>query len=305
MSLSNIKFPEENPFYRIKVRQIFLCLVLVTAGLVFQSGIISSVFKLNINDIDDIDPVYKTSFNILIYILTVAWLRRQCNLVGINLKQLIGKIPNNYQWLRLIGLVIARVLFSRGVFRLSYYPVSFIAPSFFETRLSLNHNIFSDVSGTFAPGLYCLIEVISYCIVDPIFMIFIFLGIALHRWTAKWGIITAILALCLLFGVRSYINVLGGISHVLIYTLLYIKTRTLIVPIIAWMLDSVFLLIIDEGFIIYRSTTGLSALEQFRSEWPLGVFFLVLSAPWLIRFIYKNWPRPNKQLPYFANASNS
>ena len=298
MSLSNIKFPEENPFYRIKVRQIFLCLILVTVGLSFQLAIISYIFKFKVNDID---PVYKYLLANIILILTGAWVVRQCNLVGINLKQVIGKIPNNYQWLPLIGLVLARVLFSRGIFRIFYYSVSFIAPSFIEK--TLEYNISSKVSETFAPALYYLLTRINFFIIDPIFMIFIFLGIALHRWTAKWGIRPAIVAICLLFGVRSYTNVLGGISQVLIYTLLYIKTRTLIIPIIAWMLDLALLFLIDEGFRIYRSTTNLSALEQFRSEWSLGVFLLVLSAPWLVRFIYKNWPRPNKQLPYFANAS--
>lgn len=298
MSLSNLKFPEENPFYRIKVRQIFLYFVFVTVGIAIQLGIISSIFKFKL---DDIDPVFNNLLYILIEILTGALLLRQCNLVGINIKQLVGKIPSHYSWLSLVGLVIARVLFSRGVFRLSYYPVSLIAPSFVEGFL--NDSSFSDVSKTFAPPLYYLLIIVSTCVVNPIFSIFVFQGIVLHRWTAKWGIITAILALCLLFGVRSYINVLGGISRVLIYTLLYIKTRTLIVPSIALMLDIALLLIIDEGFIIYRSTRGISALEQFRNEWKLGVFFLVLSAPWIIHFIYKNWPRPNQQLPYFANAS--
>lgn len=296
MSLSNIKFPEENPFYRIKVRQIFLCLILVLFGLSVQMVTISYIFKF-----DSKDPVVAPFSGLLTFILTGAWLRRQCNLVGINLKQLIGKIPNNYQWLPLIGLVIARDLFSRGILRLSYYPISFIAPSFVENLL--NKNSFSDVSETFAPALYYLLERVVSLVVAPIFRAFVFQGIALHRWTAKWGIRPAILVLCLIFGVMSYTNVLDGISQVLIYTLLYIKTRTLIIPIIAWMLDRALIILIGEGFRIYRSTTGLSTLEQFRSEWPLGVFFLVLSAPWLVRFIYKNWPRPNKQLPYFANAS--
>ena len=301
MSFSNIKLPEENPFYRIKVRHVFAYWILIAVGIGIQVSIIMEIFFAS--TIEDIDPNLSILLEIFISLLTVALLWRHCNLVGINLKQVIGKIPNNYQWLPLIGLVIARVLFSRGIVRIFYYPVSFIAPSFIEKNL--DYNIFSKVSETFAPALYYLLGGINFFIVDPLFMIFIFLGIALHRWTAKWGIRPAILAICLLFGVGSSPNVLGGISQVLIYTLLYIKTRTLIIPIIAWMLDRTLLFLIDEGFRIYRSTTGLSALEQFRSEWPLGVFFLVLSAPWLVRFIYKNWPRPNKQLPYFANVHNS
>jgi membrane protease YdiL (CAAX protease family) len=140
----------------------------------------------------------------------------------------------------------------------------------------------------------------------PLFETFIFQGIFLHRWAAKWGSRKAILALCLLTGVTFYTNVLGGISLVLVYTLLYIKSRTLIVPFIAYILQLLiyrFWDLFDFFFTISSSTKTVSVLEQFRSEWRVGVFFFVLSAPWIVHFIYKNWPRPNEPLPYFANTS--
>ena len=114
MVLSTIRFPEENPFYRIKVRQIFLCFFLLTFGLAIQLLIISSLFNF-----DSEDTTFTTLLEILLLSLPGTWLLRQCRLVGINLKQLIGKLPRNYQWLPLVCLVIARVLFSIGIFRLS------------------------------------------------------------------------------------------------------------------------------------------------------------------------------------------
>jgi hypothetical protein len=303
MVLSNIRFPEENPFYRIKVRQIVLCLFLVTIGLTIQLIIISSIFNFDYKD-----PIFNSLVAILIEILAGAWLLRQCKLVGINLKQLIGKVPSNYQWLPLVGLVIAKVLFSIGVFRLSYYPLSFIAPSFIEYILNdnINNNIFILASKTFSPALYYLLKSLYIIIVSPLFNRFVFQGIFLHRWAAKWGSTTAILALCILYGISIYKNVLGGISFILIYTLLYIRTRTLIVLIVARILETiiyVFWDLFDFLFTISSSTKTVSVLEQFRSEWRVGVFFFVLSAPWIVHFIYKNWPRPNEPLPYFANTS--
>jgi hypothetical protein len=264
--------------------------------------IISSLFNF-----DSEDTTFTTLLEILLLILPAAWLLRQCRLVGINLKQLIGKLPRNYQWLPLVCLVIARVLFSIGIFRLSYYPLSFIAPSFIEYILNgnINTNIFILASKTFSPALYYLLNSL-YIIVIPLFYTFVFQGIFLHRWAAKWGSRAAILALCLLAGVMYYTNVIGGISLVLVYTLLYIKSRTLIVPFIAYILQLliyVFWDLFDLLFTISSSTKTVSDLEQFRSEWRVGVFFFVLSAPWIVHFIYKNWPRPNEPLPYFANTS--
>lgn len=303
MTLYNISLPQGNPFHLIKVRHIFLCIFLLSVGITFQLSIIIYTLGLDLED-----PIFLSLSSILVSILTSAWLLRQCKLVGINLKQLIGKVPSNYQWLPLVGLVIARVLFSKGVFRLSYYPLSFIAPSLIEDILNdnINNNIFILASKTFSPALYYLLKSLYLLVLIPLFETFIFQGIFLHRWAAKWGSRKAILALCLLTGVTFYTNVLGGISLVLVYTLLYIKSRTLIVPFIAYILQLLiyrFWDLFDFFFTISSSTKTVSVLEQFRSEWRVGVFFFVLSAPWIVHFIYKNWPRPNEPLPYFANTS--
>jgi membrane protease YdiL (CAAX protease family) len=303
MTLYNISLPKVNPFHIIKIRHIFLCFFLLSAGIVFQLSIISYTLGLDLED-----PIFESLSSILVSILTSAWLLRQCKLLGINLKQLIGEVPSNYQWLPLVGLVIARVIFSKGVFRLSYYPLSFIAPSFIEYILNdnINNDIFILASKTFSPALYYLLKSIDLLVVIPLFSTFVFQGIFLHRWAAKWGSRTAILALCIFYGLGIYQNVPGGISFVLVYTLLYIKSRTLIVPFIAYILEYViyiFLNLLDFLFTISSSTKTVSVLEQFRSEWRVGVFFFVLSAPWIVHFIYKNWPRPNEPLPYFANTS--
>jgi hypothetical protein len=303
MTLYNISLPQGNPFHIIKVRHIFLCIFLLSTGITFQLYIISYTLGLDLED-----PIFESLSSILISILTSAWLLRQCKLLGINLKQLIGEVPSNYQWLPLVGLVIARVLFSIGVFRLSYYPLSFIAPSFIEYILNenINNNIFIPASKTFSPALYYLLNSLDLLLVIPLFETFVFQGIFLHRWAAKWGSRKAILALCILYGIYGYNNVLGEISLILIYTLLYIKTRTLIVLIVARILETIIYVFSDLFYFLFTissSTKTVTVLEQIRSEWRVGVFFFVLSAPWIVHFIYKNWPRPNEPLPYFANTS--
>lgn len=305
MALHNISFPKLNPFYFIKVRQIFLWLILMATGIAVQLFyIVPTLIGFKV-DSKDPDPIFASLGSIITTILTIAWLLRQCRLLGINLEQLIGKVPSNYKWLPIVRLIIARVLFSKGIFRLSYYPLSFIAPSFVETILNynINNSFLVAASKTFAPALYYLLEIIGIFVTNPVFYTFGFQGIVLHRWAAKWGIRPAIFALCILFGVLSYGNVIGVISIVLIDTLLYIKTRTLIVPIMAYILDAAISIFLNLLLTISNSTKTASVLEQFRSEWRLGVFFLVLSAPWVVHFIVKNWPSPNEQLPYFANNS--
>jgi membrane protease YdiL (CAAX protease family) len=62
----------------------------------------------------------------------------------------------------------------------------------------------------------------------------------LHRWAAKWGNIRAIIALCLFFSAGFlfpvfYIYVIA----LLIYVILYAKTRSLLVVIIFMALENI------------------------------------------------------------------
>ncbi|HLO47761.1 MAG TPA: hypothetical protein VK211_05010 [Kamptonema sp.] len=302
MTLSNIRFPEENPFCLIKFRHLVGWWLLVGIGISFQIAIPTSLRGIKFSGQD---PFYQEIIVIYLAIFSFAWLLRQFKLVGINVKQLVGKVAINYQWLPIVGLVIARVLFSIGSFRVSYYYLSFLNPSLVENLLidNINNGLLVVASKTFSPPLYCLLSAINLLVVSPIFYAVIFQCFLLHRWATKWGNRGAIIALCLLFSLGGYRHIFGIISLILVYTLLYLKTRTLIVPLIAIILDSAIFLMwsLLLTFLGYYKTVGV--LEQFRSQFPFGVFCLVLSAPWVMRFIYKNWYRIKEPLPYFTNSS--
>ncbi len=301
MALSNTDFSEENPFKNIKVRHLFLWIVLITFGLVFQLLTFGAAIGSDSKEPFFGEPILAQLTTVYLVILTVIWLLRQCQLSGINVKQLIGKVETNYQWLPIIGIVIARIIFSMGAFRVCSYPLSFIAPSFIESILT--NSLSLEASKSFAPFLYYLVILLYSLLISPIAEGFLLHGIALHRLATKWGNRSAILALCLFYGTFSPNNFLGGLSLGLIYTLLYIKTRRLFVVAMARILNNAISLILNIILTAHTSTATVSLLEQFRAQWRIGVFYLAVSTPWLVYFVYKNWPRQNTVLPYFANTS--
>jgi hypothetical protein len=95
--------------------------------------------------------------------------------------------------------------FTRGLLRIVYYFMSFIAPSFVEDFInqSLSENFLTDISRTVFPLLYIAMTIIEF-VITPIFNTFLFQGIILHRWAAKWGTIKAIFALCFLGSILTY-----------------------------------------------------------------------------------------------------
>ena len=305
MTLINIRFPEHNPFYRIKFLPIFGWLLLLSIGWFFQLGIISSTSEIKL---DSTEPLVTEIVGTYVLILMLALLWRQCKLAGIEIKYLVGKVPDHYQWLPLVGLAIASVVFGVGVFRIFYYPLSFIVPSFVEKILMdrINNSILITASKTFAPTMYYLILAINRCAIEPIFFAFIITAIMLHRWAVKWGNIRAIIAICLLFSAGFLApNFIYIISAILIYVILYAKTRSLLVVIVFMALESIIGISWYLSYTTFFGNQAGSTLDVFRSQVQLGVLFFVVSAPWVIGFIYKNWSVLKGPLPYFANASEA
>ena len=179
MTLTNIRFPEDNPFSIIKIRHIFGWYFLLGLGILFQIQIIC--YRRGIK-LDSKDPLVREIMGIYLSIWVLALVWRQCRLAGIEIKYLVGKVPDRYQWLPLVSLAIASVVFALGVFRIFYYPLSFIVPSFVEKILIDNRNsrILITGSKTFFPALYYLILAIYYAL-SPILSAFILMGIILHR----------------------------------------------------------------------------------------------------------------------------
>jgi len=305
MTLTNIRFPEENPFYLIKVRHIFCWLLLLFMGMLFQLEIISSTSEIKL---DSTEPLVSQIVLTYVSILMLALLWRQCKLAGIEIKHLIGKVPDRYQWLPLVGLALAHLFFSRGAFCIFYYPLSFIVPSFVEQILIDNQkmSIVSEGSTTFFPIAYYLIVAINICVIEPILSAVIFMAIMLHRWGAKWGNVPAIIAVCMLLVAFDYPNFISLILGILISAILYAKTRSLVVVIIFIALtEDISSTIWDLLGTVWGGNQAGSTLDVFRSQVQLGVLLFVVSAPWVIGFIYKNWSVLKGPLPYFANASKA
>lgn len=306
MTLTNIRFPEDNPFSRIKVRHIFGWLFLLYIGIYFQVVIIGYIMGIKFDSNVPLDPLLDQIFQIYVWILILALLWRQCKLAGIEIKYLVGKVPDRYQWLPLVGLAIASVFFSIGVFRIFYYPLSFIVPSFVEQILidGRNNSILIKASKTFAPTFYLIFAINSYAI-DPIFSAFTLMAIMLHRWAAKWGNIPAIIASCLLYILVLSPYFVSGIVATLIYITLYAKTRSLLVIIVFMTLRNIVFTIWNLSYPTFFDNQTANILDVFRSQIQLGVLFFALSAPWVIGFIYKNWSVLKGPLPYFANAAEA
>ncbi len=289
---------EENPFNYLKARDIFLCYFLVILGslsLLFF-GIFFLVFLNYIPGYDyrnfPLEPIIPHLIVQVDLGLTAILILRKLKLVQIQPQAILGKLPRHFNWWQFIGIVLARYTFSFGSWLVLNYLFSLIFPSWIESRLS--NDILSHASRSFSPFFYDLL-LVTEALARAVVGVFLLQGVILHIWSAKRGIKSALIMLSIVYLVIYNTNFIGGISLCLMLAIMYIKTKNLIILIVADVITKIV------NALLFPTLFRENPLENLRSQFGIGIFCLAISTPLLIWLLYKNRIRPNEQMPYFAN----
>jgi uncharacterized protein len=207
--------------------------------------------------------------------------------------------------LRLVLLIaVLDSAFSRGFSYLNLYGLSFILPNHVEKYINEKYftNIFEIIP--FA---------ISAVILAPLIEEFFVRGLVLHKWGLKWGIGSGILTSSLLFAMMHFrFDVISLFISGILFATLYFKTRNLISSILFhffYNFLAVGLSIVSFIGKLDGERTMSTSLQSYQSAakyflW-YPIFLVAISAPLLIYFIYKNFPRNESILPYFLNEAKT
>lgn len=288
-------------FNQIKARYLFLWLILFNFGFAGLYATLAAFVPILPHFDDPIVThlVYTCSFLGLCYLL-LDRLRRS----KIKLQYLIGKLLPHYHWWSLFRLVLILLLFSIGIALVSFYCLSLIAPNFVE---SLIKSLSEEASQASSIPIICrCLEIINCIVIAPITEEFIFRGVLLHRLATKWNTATAVWVSSIIFGLL-HPNPLGISMVGVVWALLYLKTRTLIVPIVAHAMNNTIAVIVDllsdvaSKNNLIESTTDLTNFSNL----IVGLLLLIVSLPFLLRFIYQKFPSKNQSMPYFANEAQA
>jgi membrane protease YdiL (CAAX protease family) len=229
----------------------------------------------------------------LFYILIGFWIIRNFNREGVNYQKFIGHIPYNYNWIFLFSIIFAVIILSLGLGELSRYLISLINPNL------LNHlpntSVFFTPSETpFAPFLNFM-EFIIVVFMAPIVEEFLFRGVLLHRFTIKWGVKWAILISSIIFAVL-HSDIIGAFTFALVMCILYIKTASILVPILAHMVNN----LLAYGMEILSTFSPQSTVASHNLT--IAVLLLLLSIMIISYFLYRNWPQRYWRPPYFQEV---
>ncbi|WP_247739023.1 CPBP family intramembrane glutamic endopeptidase [Bacillus sp. 165] len=192
--------------------------------------------------------------------------------------------PSKFDWKLVIIATVMGMIFSFGISTVEFYAVSFIIPDLvLDTLNELNVIDHSTIWMT-------LFTIISVSVYAPIMEETIFRGFFLHRMSRKWSIKRAMIVSSILFGL-GHANIIGAAVFGIVMCLLYIKTRSLLMPMIVHALNNFSLSIFD---IVSSSKGGmpepvnLADIRSLTDLW-IGVVLTIIGLLWIVPFVYKNW----------------
>ena len=218
---------------------------------------------------------------------------------GLRMNFLFGQRLPAFSFFHTGLLVFSLLLFSLGSFSVFFYLLSLIFPDY--ASQILERDLLIGDSSRY-PQMYNSLILFLLLIYAPFVEEVIFRGILLQRWSAKWGLPWGLCTSSLLFGLLHINNPLGLTLFGLVMGLLYIRTRSLWMPILCHALNNLAAVGIN-GLSELTGGTEAYTIDDVRAGWWGGLILMGVSALFLLRFVRLSWPSTEDKIPYLLNAS--
>ena len=226
--------------------------------------------------IRDFSPIF---IHFILFIAVMLGFCLRCNIDLGRLFSVSRFVWSHWRW---IGLVFPLYTLNESTDWMEFFCISRLSSSL-ANRLFNFHGIQYPFALTTA--VYFIIFIAVVAVAEEVF----FRGILLHRLAYKWGLLRAVVISALIFGFLS-VNFVSSFAFGLVLVLVYLETRTLLVPI---------MINVAYNALVFLWPDGILDGTEFRNSWALHVFFLITSVAVLFAVIRRCWPTNDQSLPYY------
>jgi membrane protease YdiL (CAAX protease family) len=270
------------PFDRLRARVIVPLALLLALAIALVAELHPVLSAFTTSTIGSVFIVYAALFLVL---------RGLAGPAGLDWDRLLGPTLPNTEW-RLAAVAFALAAISYGGVWLLWLPVSFVAPDVVRSYVLENApDLLS--SGN---GARMAFEAVVIAVVAPAIEEVLFRGILLHRWSLRWGVRGGVILSSAVFAVL-HVEIIGHFIFAVVMAALYIRTRSLWVPIAAHALNNTFALALALPDALDPASDP-ATLEEFRREWPTGALALLVGVGG-IALLWRHFaPRGAWSLPY-------
>jgi uncharacterized protein len=293
----------QKDFSQFRARYIVLDIILIPIITGILLGVISTIIGIEsgASIFNNQILLYSLYSVVMLTICTSIFYKLKRN--GIQIKYLIGDTAiHQLPWLKLLIIFYGIQSLSHGISQLTIFLMHLVSPdlTIFILESSKMPDAYS--AGSLSSKILLSIVIfISIVLVAPLAEEFIFRGVVLHRLAAKIGVLPAVVFSALLFG-AAHLNIYAisiGISFIFV-TLLYLKTRALVVPILYHMMNNAMSMISEVvDALSYSNSPELEI--TLHTLWS-GLLNTAFALPILLYFFKK--PTRSELLPYTANIES-
>ncbi|MEL6351687.1 MAG: CPBP family intramembrane glutamic endopeptidase [Cyanobacteria bacterium J06627_28] len=286
-----------NPFLVLQSRYLVLGTYVIVSGVVGfgyaflgQAGLLPWRWT---------DPIAMPVQSIVIWTVLVLVIVSMSRDYDLNLHQVFGRERPRFSILYGLLLVASLLLFSMGSFSVLLYVLSLSFPDY--AAKILETDLMPGGGNSSYPQLYNALMMCLLLVYAPLVEELVFRGILLQRWAMKWGLRWGVVTSSLLFGLLHFNNPVGLTLFGLVMGLLYVRTRSLWVPVLCHCLNNLAALGIDW---LSKTTTPVDnpvTVEAIQQSWWVGLVLVLVALPLLWQFIRRSWPQPLDEIPYLLN----
>ncbi|EPD51013.1 hypothetical protein HMPREF1210_02204 [Paenisporosarcina sp. HGH0030] len=231
------------------------------------------------------DNFVEAGITLILYIAApLLFFRYHFRKQGQSVREVVFK-EGTVEWLpRLFGFVAISIAFSISVFWLQLFALYPIFPGFVDFLLEpipMPEN-----------PIYLVISLVSIAIIGPIAEEFIFRGVLLHRMMKKTSMWGGILISSILFGLL-HADVVGAFIFGVIASLLYLKTRNLLIPILMHIINNSIAVIWMYVAPTWPKWGIMESSELYDKALPNAIVLLISSVliTWVIVSLVKSLPK--------------
>ena len=280
-----------NPFQTLRSRTVIPFAIFGMIGLYIVFRIVAGLTPIDADD----PATGEIATTIVFYGVLALWIVWACRRSGAGIRKLVGRVPDGYNWLPALGLLVVAGVFSIGTWYITAYGLSRIAPGIVEGILEISEPAFADsiVNGV----MWAFIAVVLAPVLEEV----LFRGILVNRWGMKWGVRTGIIVSSVLFGVCHLMDTAGATAFGLIATVLYLQTRTLLIPIALHAANNV-VFVLSELFFPSEGPVEFAAeLREIEAMALPGLGMAAVTLPVLVWYLRRHWPSRGARIPYLTD----
>jgi len=264
-----------NPFQTMRARYFLIVFALLTVVARASNELIENTFHMQ----------NSTFINILIfYILPMTWIFFEYRKYRVSFSLFINK-NETFNLVQVLYITIMLCVFSYGYLILYMYSFAWITPTFIMNAL---REPIMDSTGGY------VYQVIMVVFIAPIIGEFVFRGFLLQRFAAKWGTSIAIIVVAILFALL-HVDFLGAVVFSIVLSIVYIRTKSLLMPIAIHMLNNTFVLC--ASFLVSREKImSFADFSNYTTFFP-GLIIFITGLNLVLIFLFVNRKYWSKEMP--------